>query len=121
MKTVDESKGFAEAPVKLEGRVFNPPANAFGTFSDTLRDGRVVTIREMTGKDLVYIEEELSDMGETKRSFHVIELLNVGENRLSYEDVESLGVKDIKKISDLIAKANGDAPEEEEKVGKNPK
>lgn len=106
MKTVTENQ---LAPVRV-------PTTSLDTFSDTLRDGRVVTIREMTGKDLVYIEEELADMGETKRSFHVIELLNVGDSKLSYDEVESLGVKDIKKISDLIAKANGDEVE-----GKNPK
>ncbi len=98
MKTVTENQPY---PVAV-------PAYALETFSATLRDGRVVTIREMTGKDLIYIEDELEDMGDTKRSFHIIELLNVGDNRMSYEDVESLGVKDIKRISDLIAKANGD-------------
>lgn len=107
MKTVTENQPH---PVSV-------PSYALETFSATLRDGRVVTIREMTGKDLIYIEDELEDMKETKRSFHIIERLNVGDHRLSYEDVESLGVKDIKKISDLIGKANGD----DEAEGKDPK
>jgi hypothetical protein len=90
------------------------PPTTVETFSATLRSGKVVTIREMTGKDLVHIEEELVNMGETRRSFHIIELLNVGENKYSYEDIESLGVRDIKTISDLIGKANGDTADSEE-------
>jgi len=78
------------------------------TFSVTLRNGTSITIREMTGKDLVYMEEELGDMKDTRRSFHIIERLNVGPNSLSYEEIENMGVRDIKAISELVAKANGE-------------
>lgn len=96
-----------------------PLSPSLETFSATLRDGRVITIREMTGKDLVYIEEQLSNVGETRKSFHIIELLNVGTSKVSYDEIESLGVRDIKTISNLVTKANGDLDEESE--GKNPK
>lgn len=98
-----------------------PSFPALEVFSETLRDGRVVTIREMTGRDLIYIEEELGEMTETRRSFHIIELLNIGDNKLTYNEIESLGVNDIKKISTLIAKANGEEDEDDDKGGKNPK
>lgn len=90
-------------------------ANNLETFSTTLRDGRVITIREMTGKDLIFIEEELSSVGETRKSFKIIELLNVGSDKISSEEIESLGVRDIRSISDLVAKANGDFETEDPK------
>lgn len=108
MKTIIEDHDKSQFPTHT------PPLEVF---SETLKDGRVVSIREMTGRDLIYIEEELEDLKETRRSFRIIELLNVGENRLTYDDIESLGVNDIKKISTLISKANGD----EDGEGKDPK
>lgn len=77
------------------------------TFSATLKDGREVIIREMKGSDLIYMEEELGKFGETKRSFYLIERLNVGSNKITFEDIAELGIQDIKIISELVAKANG--------------
>lgn len=85
------------------------------TFSAILKDGREIVIREMTGRDLIYMEEELSKLGETRRSFHLMERLNVGEHKVSFEEIEQLGVRDIKAISELISKANGDSESEGEK------
>lgn len=112
MRTVPDHQ---PAPVSMS--VPNVPQIDLEVFRTTLRNGKTVTIREMTGKDLVYIEEELAKLGETRKSFHIIELLNVGEDRVSYDEIEALGVKDIRKISELIEKANGDSESE----GKNPK
>ena len=103
----------APAPISAASQ---PPLN-LETFSAVLRNGKTVTIREMTGKDLIYIEEDLAKLGETRKSFHIIELLNIGEDKISYDEIESLGVKDIRKISELIEKANGDLEEE----GNSPK
>lgn len=88
------------------------PSHGLQTFTATLRNGKTITIREMTGRDLVYMEEELKDMGETRRSFHLIERLNVGDSSISYDEIESLGVRDIRAISELVAKANGDDEED---------
>lgn len=77
------------------------------TFSATLKDGREVIIREMKGADLIFMEEELSKFGETKRSFYLIERLNVGPNKITFEEIAELGIQDIKTISELVAKANG--------------
>jgi hypothetical protein len=83
------------------------------TFSTTLSDGRTITIREMTGRDLIYYEEELTGQGDTRKSFHLIERLNVGSEQISFDEIQDLGIKDIKKISDLVAKANGTDEDED--------
>ena len=82
------------------------------TFSTTLSDGREIVIREMTGRDLIYMEEELAKFSETKKSFYLIERLNVGTTKIPFEEIADLGIRDIKKISDLITKANGEAEED---------
>lgn len=105
MRTVTDQS--TPAPLNVANAPSLPSIN-LETFSTTLRNGKTVAIREMTGKDLVYIEEELAKLGETRKSFHIIELLNVGEEKITYDEIEALGVKDIRKISELIEKANGD-------------
>ena len=82
------------------------------TFSATLKNGTVVTIREMTGRDLVYMEEELGDLKETRKSFLLLERLNIGEHKITYEDIERMPFKDIKVISELVSKANGSEEED---------
>lgn len=109
MKTITEDD--QNLPIKL-----NSPKPMLDTFSTTLRDGTEITIREMTGKDLVIIEEEFDSMADMRKNFHIMELLAVSEPKITYDYLESLGVQDIKRISELIAKANGD-PEEEENEG----
>jgi len=91
------------------------PANqvpAFEVFDTTLSDGRVITIREMTGRDLIYMEEELEKFGETKKSFYLMERLNVGDQKVTFDEIADLKLKDIKKITELVSKANGDEPED---------
>lgn len=77
------------------------------TYSATLSDGREITIREMKGSDLIYMEEDLGKFGETKKSFYLIERLNVGADKISFDEISELGIKDIKIISELVFKANG--------------
>lgn len=78
----------------------------FETFSATLSNGRVITIREMTGRDLLYLEDELSEYKETRRSFHILERLNVGPNKISFDDVADLPYKDIKLLMELVSKVS---------------
>lgn len=116
MRTVTDQP--TPAPISVPNlSPVNPSPVSLETFRATLRNGKTVIIREMTGKDLVYIEEELAKLGETRKSFHIIELLNIGDDKISYDEIEALGVKDIRKISELIERANGDIGEE----GDNPK
>ena len=83
------------------------------TFSTTISDGREITIREMTGRDLVYMEKDLSKAGDVEKGMKIIERLIVGEDKITYEEILDLGVKDFRKLSDLVAKANGTDEEED--------
>ena len=77
------------------------------TFTTTISDGREITIREMTGRDLVYLETNLAKEGEIVKGMKIIERLIVGDDKITYEEILDLGVRDFKKLSELVAKANG--------------
>ncbi len=77
------------------------------TFTTTLSDGREITIREMTGRDLLYLEKDLSKEGDVSKGMRIIERLIVGDEKITYDEILDLGVKDFRKLSDLVAKANG--------------
>ncbi len=90
----------------------NPPAEPrlghnLLTFSETLSDGRELTLREMTGRDLLYIEDDLSELGETRKSFHLVERLNVGPEKFSFDEVADMGARDLKIVIELVKQANG--------------
>jgi len=85
-----------------------PKAKALDTFSTTLKDGRTITIREMTGRDLLYMEKDLTKAGDIEKGMRIIERLIVGDDKITYDEIQDLGVKDFKKLSELVAKANGD-------------
>lgn len=108
MRTISDSATPAVATTKRSASKSN-----LETFSTTLKDGREITIREMTGRDLVFMEKELAKEGEIERGMKIIERLIVGDDKITYDEILDLGVKDFRKLSDLVAKANG-ADEEEE-------
>ena len=83
-------------------------AKPLSTFSVTLSDGREITIREMTGRDLVFMEKDLSKAGDVEKGMKIIERLIIGEDKITYEEILDLGVRDFRKLSELVAKANGD-------------
>ncbi len=76
------------------------------TFTTTLSDGREITIREMTGRDLIFLEKDTKS-GDVEKGMKVIERLIVGDEKITYDEILDLGVKDFRKLSDLVAKANG--------------
>jgi hypothetical protein len=76
------------------------------TFSTTLSDGREITIREMTGRDLIFLEKDTKS-GDVEKGMRVIERLIVGDEKITYEEILDLGVKDFRKLSELVSKANG--------------
>jgi hypothetical protein len=78
------------------------------TYSTTISDGREITIREMTGRDLIYMEKDLNKAGDIERGMKIIERLIVGEDKITYDEILDLGVRDFKKLSDLVSQANGD-------------
>jgi hypothetical protein len=104
MKIVSETE---ETPVK------SATQKNILTFSTTLSDGREIIIREMTGRDLLYMEKDLSKAGDVEKGMKIIERLSVGINKITYEEVLDLGVRDFKKISELVGQASG-ADEEED-------
>lgn len=83
------------------------------TFTTTLSDGREITIREMTGRDLVYMEKDLAKAGDVERGMKIIERLIVGDDKITYDEILDLGIKDFRKLSELVAKANGTDEDEE--------
>ena len=84
-----------------------PAKSNLETFSTTLKDGREIIIREMTGRDLVYMEKDLVKAGDVEKGMKIIERLIVGDDKITYEEILDLGVRDVKKLSELVAKANG--------------
>jgi hypothetical protein len=95
--------------------VTRPPAPKKNilTYSTTLSDGREIIIREMTGRDLLYMEKDLSKAGDVEKGMKIIERLSVGINKITYDEVLDLGVRDFKKVSELVGQASG-ADEEED-------
>lgn len=84
-----------------------PTKSKLETFSTNISDGREITIREMTGRDLIYMEKELAKEGDVSKGMKIIERLIVGDDKVTYEEILDLGVRDFRKLSDLVAKANG--------------
>ena len=83
------------------------PFRELETFSTVISDGREITIREMTGRDLIYMEKELAKAGDIEKGLRIIERLIVGDDKITYDEILDLGVKDFRKLSDLVGKANG--------------
>ena len=102
MRTVSDDNAKPAATPAPSGK------KALDTFSTTLKDGRTITIREMTGRDLLYMEKDLSKAGDIEKGMKIIERLIVGDDKITYDEIQDLGVKDFKKLSELVAKANGD-------------
>ena len=88
-------------------RSVKKPAHNVQTFSTTLSDGREITIREMTGRDLIFMEKDLTKAGDVEKSMKILERLIVGEDKITYDEILDLGVRDFRKMSDLVAQANG--------------
>jgi uncharacterized protein YtpQ (UPF0354 family) len=84
------------------------PMPKLQTFTATLSDGREITIREMTGRDLVYLEKDLAKEGDVAKGMKIIERLIVGDDKVTYDEILDMGVRDFRKLSELVAKANGD-------------
>jgi hypothetical protein len=101
MRTISNSDSESTSQPKKK------PMPKLDTFTTTLSDGRDITIREMTGRDLVYMEKDLAKEGDVSKGMRIIERLIVGDDKITYDEILDLGVKDFRKLSDLVAKANG--------------
>ena len=88
------------------------PKSKLETFSTVISDGREIVIREMTGRDLIFMEKDLSKAGDVEKGMKIIERLIVGDDKITYEEILDLGVRDFRKLSDLVGKANGTEDED---------
>jgi hypothetical protein len=102
MRTISDD-GAQTAPATKK----QPAKSNLQTFGTTLSDGREIVIREMTGRDLIFMEKDLSKAGDVEKGMKIIERLIVGDDKITYEEILDLGVRDFRKLSDLVAKANG--------------
>jgi len=84
------------------------------TFSDELSSGRIVTLREMTAGDLLYLEKSLGSVGDMERSLKLAARLSCGEGRVTYDDLQRLTMKDLKKVTALLTDAGGTDDEDED-------
>ena len=84
------------------------------TYSDTLSTGRVVTLREMTAGDLLYLEKSLGKVGDMERSLKLSARLSCGEGRVSYDDLMKLNMKDLKIVTALLGDAGQTDDEDED-------
>jgi len=84
------------------------------TFTTTLSNGRQVVLREMMAGDLLYLEKSLGNLGDTERSLKLIVRLSTSEGRVTYEDLQKLKMKDLKKVTDLLTQASGVDEEDED-------
>ena len=103
MRTISDDSAQTPAPAKTV-----KAKNNLQTFSTVLSDGREITIREMTGRDLIFMEKDLAKEGDVSKGMKIIERLIVGDDKVSYDEILDMGVRDFRKLSELVAKANGD-------------
>ena len=106
MRTISDESAQVTPAVKKATK------SALQTFSTTISDGRTITIREMTGRDLIFMEKDLSKAGDVEKGMKIIERLIVGEDKITYEEILDLGVRDFKKLSGLVGEASGSEDED---------
>lgn len=93
---------------------YSPSAleSADNTFFTTLSDGREVVLREMTASDLLYIEK-LASAGDMERSLKLAARLSVGSGRITFDELQKLKMRDLRKVTELLGKAGGTDEDED--------
>lgn len=76
-------------------------------YSDTLSNGRLVSMREMTAGDLLYMEKSLGNVGDMERSLKLAARLSCGDGRVTYDDLQRLTMRDLKVVTALLTSAGG--------------
>lgn len=82
------------------------------TYYTTLADGREVVLREMMASDLLYLEK-LNSAGDMERSLKLAARLSTGGGKITFDELQKLKMKDLKKVTELLAKAGGSDDDEE--------
>ena len=110
MRTISNDGSQPPAASEPKKSTKTPMAN---TYTTKLSDGREIVIREMTGRDLIYMEKDLTKAGDVEKGMKIIERLIVGDDKITYDEILDLGVRDFKKLSNLVAEASGADDEED--------
>jgi hypothetical protein len=84
------------------------------TYFATLSNGREVVLREMTAADLLFLEKGMANAGDMERSLKLCARLSVGSGKITFDELQKLKMKDLRKVTDLLAKAGGSDDEEED-------
>jgi hypothetical protein len=84
------------------------------TYFATLSSGKEVVLREMMASDLLYLEKTLGSIGDMERSLKLAARLSVGSGKITFDELQKLKMKDLKKVTELLAKAGGTEDEDEE-------
>jgi hypothetical protein len=53
------------------------------------------------------MEKDLNKAGDVEKGMKIIERLIVGDDKVTYDEILDMGVRDFRKLSDLVAQANG--------------
>jgi hypothetical protein len=102
-----------DSAVSAETRVVREAEADSETYSASLSNGRLVTLREMNAGDLLYLEKALGNAGDMERSLKLATRLSCGNGRVTYEDLQRLKMKDLRVVTKLLGEA-GQTDEEME-------
>ena len=83
-------------------------------FGATLANGRYVELREMNAGDLLYLEKTLGNIGDMERSMKLATRLSTPAGKITFEELQKLKMRDLKKVTDLLGKAGGTDEDEED-------
>ena len=75
-------------------------------------DGREVVLREMTASDLLFIEK-LSNAGDMERSLKLAARLSTNAGKITFDELQKLKMRDLRKVTDLLGKAGGSDDDED--------
>jgi len=94
-----------------EATAFEEGDEVFGT---KLANGRYVELREMNAGDLLYLEKTLGNIGDMERSMKLATRLSTPAGKITFDELQKLKMRDLKKVTDLLGKAGGTDEDEED-------
>ena len=113
-RVIRRDGGSSGAKASAQAQIMRDLEQNSEIFSDTLSNGRLVSMREMTAGDLLYMEKSLGNVGDMERSLKLAARLSCGDGRVTYDDLQRLNMKDLRVVTALLADAGGTADDDEE-------
>ena len=80
------------------------------TYEDTLSNGKLVMVREITANDLLFLEKKLVASGEVERTMKLAVRISVAPGLLSFDEIKRMGMTDLRKVTRLVKLASGNDP-----------